>query len=225
MSNRYVLGDSIKSISTDEYHYFFSGTPCYEDLSSFGVDVNEPESYKTKFLDWFVPSIQAKNGTVTIAFTGCRRNNARILPKFYYLNQAFYENNYYLRDVKYYIKKQGFDGYSHTIGHVYSFQKNDIKGHYNLRKNKLYKTYGLDIWGPFNKEIVIDGEVVAQPPQVPSYCIRNFTEIGETVYDPFGGIGSTGLAAHRLNRKFFVYEKREPIYEYGFCQLKEQGIL
>jgi|TARA_R100000455_G_C6255268_1_gene111215 hypothetical protein len=211
----YILGSCLDNLETDEYDYFFSGTPCYEDLASFGVDKNKPITYKTKFLDWFVPRIRPKLGTVTIAFTGCRRANSQILPKFYYVNQAFFQYGYLLKDVKFYLKKTGYDGYSHTVGHVYTFQKKDQKGVFNLRKKKLFQTYGHDVWGPFDKEKVIDGEVVAQPIEIAQYCVENFTDEGHVVYDPFGGLGTTGLAAYRLGRGYLVYEIRDEIYQAG----------
>jgi hypothetical protein len=38
--SQYILGDSIANMKTDTYDYFFSGTPCYEDLEVFGVEIN-----------------------------------------------------------------------------------------------------------------------------------------------------------------------------------------
>ena len=213
--SQYILGDSIANMKTDTYDYFFSGTPCYEDLEVFGVDKNKPSTYKTKFLDWFVPRLHPRLGTVTIAFTGCRRANSQILPKFFYVNQTFFQHGYILKDTKFYIKKNGYDAYSHTLGHVYTFQKKDKEGIFNLRKHKNFNTYGKDLWGPFGKEKVIDGEVVAQPFEVPEMCILNYTNEGHVVYDPFGGLGTTGLAAKKHNRNYLVYEIREPIHSEG----------
>ena len=215
VTSEYILGNCLDNLATDQYDYFFSGTPCYEDLEVFGVDKNNPKSYKTKFLDWFVPRLKPRLGTVTIAFTGCRRANSQILPKFYYVNQAFFQHGYILKDTKFYIKKVGYDGYSHTLGHVYTFQHKSKEGIFNLRKKKLYSTYGHDLWGPFGKEKVIDGEVVAQPKEVPLMCIENFTEEGHVVYDPFGGLGTTGVAAKELNRGYLVYEIRPEIHRAG----------
>lgn len=215
VTQEYLLGSCIGNLTTDTYDYFFSGTPCYEDLEAFGVNKNKPESYKTKFLDWFVPRLRPRLGTVTIAFTGCRRANSQILPKFYYVNQSFFQHGYFLKDVKYYMKKAGYDGYSHTVGHVYTFQHKSKKGVFNLRKKKLFQTYGLDVWGPFEKEKVVDGEVVQQPIEIAERCVQNFTNEGHIVYDPFGGLGTTGLAAKRNGRGYLVYEIREEIHKEG----------
>jgi hypothetical protein len=214
MSN-YVLGNSLPNIPVDTYDYVFSSPPCYEDLTSFGVTNKKPETYKTEFFDKIVPLFCPKLGTVTIAFTGNRRNNSRILPKFMYVNLSFQENGYYLRDVKYVLKSNSYNAYSSQVIHVYTFQKNEIKGNYNLNRDKLHQTYGKDLWGPFQKEFLVDGEVVGQPIEIAKYCIQNFTNTGDVVYDPFAGVGITLAAAKSLDRNYLGYEIRESIWDYG----------
>lgn len=213
--SEYRLGDCIPNIPVDEYDYLFSSPPCYEDLSFFGVDIKTPETYKTEFFDKIVPLMNPRLGTVTISFTGSRRNNSRILPKFLYCNLSFIENGYYLRDVKYSKKSDSYNAYSAQIVNIYTFQKNTVKGLYNLKKDKLYQKYGKDFWGPFSKEITIDGEVVSQPIEIASYCIENFTDEGHIVYDPFAGVGTTLGAAKQLGRNYLGYEIRESIWDYG----------
>jgi len=211
----FKLGDCMPGFADEQYDYAFISPPCYEDLVAFGVDIKKPETYKTEFLDKIVPMMHPNLGTVSISFTGDRRNNARVLPKFYYLINSFFENGYYLRDVKYTKKSESYNAYNSQIIHIYSFQKENIKGLYNLRKNSLYQTYGKDFWGPFGKEILVDGEVVSQPIEIAEYCIQNYTDEGHTVFDPFAGIGTTLAAARNLNRNYVGYEIREAIWAYG----------
>jgi hypothetical protein len=213
--SEFVLGDSLPNIATKEYDYFFTSPPCYEDLEVFGVTTKEPESYKTKFLDLFVPNINSKNGTVTFSFTGSRKNSGKILPKYHYLTLCFLENGYNVRDVKYTLKSNSYNAYSSQVIHIYTFQKEKMKGKYNLQKNKSYHTYGMDVWGPFGKEIIIDGEVLGQPFEIAERCIQNFTDEGQTVFDPFAGIGTTLAAAKLHNRNYIGYEIRETIWSYG----------
>ncbi len=44
------------------------------------------------------------------------------------------------------------------------------------------------------------------PITIPSFFILALTNEGDIVYDPFSGSGTTGLAAHRLNRKYILSE-------------------
>jgi hypothetical protein len=214
MSTGYKFGDGLKNIENETYDYLFTGIPDYEDLQSFGVTVKKPNSYK-EFLDTLIPRLHPALGTITIAFTGSRRNNSRVLPKFLYLSQAMVDAGYFLRDNKYVKKSDSYNAYSSQIINVMTFQKEGTKGIYNLKETKSYSTYGKDCWGPFGREQVIDGEVVGAPIEIPTYCIENFTNPGHIVFDPFAGLGTTLAAASVIKRQFLGYEIRKPIYEAG----------
>ena len=60
-----------------------------------------------------------------------------------------------------------------------------------------------------------DGERVAHPTQKPiplmEALIRDFTDPGDLVLDPFAGSGTTGVACIRLGRRFVGFEK-DPKY-------------
>jgi len=215
--SEYKLGSCLDTFASEQYDYLFMSPPCYEDLGFFGVDINKPETYKTKFMDGIVPMMNPRLGTATVSFTGDRRNGGRILPKFKFVIDSFSENGYYLRDVKYSKKSESFNAYSSQILHILTFQKESVKGLYNLRKDSLYQTYGKDFWGPFGKEKKIDGEVVGQPIEIAEYCILNYTDEGHVVYDPFAGIGTTLAAAKRNKREYLGYEIREEIWRHGKC--------
>lgn len=44
------------------------------------------------------------------------------------------------------------------------------------------------------------------PPELPERLIKLYTMVGDTVYDPFGGAGTTGIVAQRLGRKGIITE-------------------
>lgn len=44
------------------------------------------------------------------------------------------------------------------------------------------------------------------PPELAERCIKAGTKPGDTVLDPFGGAGTTGLVADRLNRNAVLIE-------------------
>ncbi len=220
--NIYAQADCLKELGKTEYDYAYISPPCYEDADNIAqqlggrdVTTSNPSSYKTGFLDLFLPRLKPRLGTITVAFTGDRRSNSRILPKNFYFMSSMFENGYYLKSAKYAVKGLKANLYSSQIIHILTFQNESIEGKYNLIKNKLYKPYGLDMWGPFKKEIVVDGEVVGQPFPLPQRCIEAFTDPSDIVLDPFAGIGTTLEAARRLDRGYVGYEIRPEVYEYG----------
>jgi site-specific DNA-methyltransferase (adenine-specific) len=217
--SEYILGSCLEEsgikLIPHSYDYFFTSPPCYEDMEFFGVSTDKPETYQTKFLEPLIEGINPKLGTATFSFTGDRRNGGRVLPKFYYLMNAFLNQNWYLRDVKYSKKSDSFNAYSSQILHIYTFQKNGTKAINNLQKGKLYQRYGKDFWGPFGKEKTIEGEVVGQPIEIASYCVEQYTNENHCVYDPFAGVGTTLAAAKELGRSYLGYEIRDSIWKYG----------
>lgn len=52
----------------------------------------------------------------------------------------------------------------------------------------------------------------AFPLELPERCLLMTTLEGDTVLDPFGGSGTTGLACKKHNREYVLIEKHEPYY-------------
>lgn len=218
----YERTSCLDRMDVEEYDYVYTGPPDYEDadsvskaLGSTGVDAKDPATYQHNFLDLWIPLLKPRLGTITISFTGDRRHNARILPKNYYLMNTMFNLGYYLRSAKYALKSRKANLYSSNMIHVLTFQNQEIKGKFNLQKKKLYSTFGQDLWGPFQKEIVVDGETVGQPMPIASRSIEAFTDPADIVYDPFAGIGTTLAAARKLNRGYIGSEIRYKIWKFG----------
>ena len=214
--------DCLTKMDTEQYDYVYLSSPDFEDadnvakaLGSPGVDISRPSTYSTQYLDLLIPRLHPRLGTITVAFTADRRNNSRILPKNYYLMATMFGLGYYLRAAKYALKSTSVNLYSSNVIHILTFQHEGKEGKFNLRKDKLYDSFGPDVWGPFRKEHVIDGEVVGQPIEIAERCVANFTDAGDVVYDPFAGIGTTLVAARGLQRGYIGAEIREVIWSYG----------
>ena len=58
------------------------------------------------------------------------------------------------------------------------------------------------------------------PIELPTRCIKLFTEEGDIVLDPFMGSGTTAVACHYLNRRYIGIEK-----EYKYVELSNSKIL
>tara|TARA_R100000306_G_scaffold59137_1_gene57930 strand:- start:388 stop:1077 length:690 start_codon:yes stop_codon:yes gene_type:complete len=220
--NRYDNADCLGRVAVEKYDYVYLGPPDYEDadniskeLGSAGVDTQHPETYQHNFLARLLPLFKPRLGTITVSFTADRRNSSRILPKNFYLMNVMFGLGYYLRSAKYALKSSKVNLYSSNIIHVLTFQHERMNGKFNLKKSRLYSTFGPDLWGPFKKEMLIDGEVVGQPIQIAQRCIEAFTDPNDVVYDPFAGIGTTLYAAKMMGRGYIGTEIREPIWRFG----------
>jgi DNA modification methylase len=55
-------------------------------------------------------------------------------------------------------------------------------------------------------ETVNQGHSAPYPVEIPIFFIKALTDVGDVVYDPFTGSGTTGEAALRLDRKFIGSE-------------------
>lgn len=69
-----------------------------------------------------------------------------------------------------------------------------------------------DVWKIKRGSKKIKGHSATFPEELVSHIIENFTKIGDTVYDPFMGTGTTALVAKKMNRN---YVGSELIEEYA----------
>ncbi len=51
------------------------------------------------------------------------------------------------------------------------------------------------------------------PPELPERLIKLYTMVGDTVFDPFGGGGTTGIVAQRLGRHGIITELSKPFLD------------
>ena len=59
-----------------------------------------------------------------------------------------------------------------------------------------------------------DGHIAMFPEELPSRLIKMFSFVGETIFDPFMGSGTTALAARNLNRDSIGYEINKDFRQY-----------
>lgn len=59
-----------------------------------------------------------------------------------------------------------------------------------------------------------DGHIAMFPEELPARLIKMFSFVGETVFDPFMGSGTTALAARNLNRNSIGYEINKDFRQY-----------
>lgn len=103
-----------------------------------------------------------------------------------------------------------------TTEHILIYSKGDPNGNRGEKKEPIdrqwLERFATTVWR-FNPESKDVGHPVAYPEILPSTVIRFFTHIGDVVFDPFLGSGTTGVAATKMGRSFVGCEKSKEYYE------------
>ena len=87
-----------------------------------------------------------------------------------------------------------------------SLARDEIKELSRLTKEE-WREYTKTVWHIAN---VTDSEHPAVfPPEIPRRLIKMFSFVGETILDPFAGIGTTGVTALDLDRRAVCVEQNE----------------
>ena len=61
-----------------------------------------------------------------------------------------------------------------------------------------------------------------KPVALMKWCIEMFSSPGDTIFDPFMGSGTTGVAAVRLNRSFIGIEKEPKYFEIAKKRIRDE---
>ena len=122
----------------------------------------------------------------------------------------------------------------HKHGKTYNSFSTKI---YNVVNKKNYSgNHPEDLMGNPGSTVHIENEIESynssngnqnrHPSQKPvglfEYLIRTYTNEGDTVFDGFGGSGTTAIAAYRSNRNFIVVEKEKKYFELSKKRLAEE---
>ena len=59
--------------------------------------------------------------------------------------------------------------------------------------------------------------------ELPTYFINLLTDEGDTVLDPFSGIGTTGIPCIETNRKYVGYELNKTYVDFSIERLNKYG--
>lgn len=106
--------------------------------------------------------------------------------------------------------------------------KNDVTRFESQTKSKYGKNIsnwlGRDMAYPSNvlnlpTECANRNHSAVFPVALPEWFIKLFTEEGDTVLDPFGGSGTTGVAASNLNRNYILVDSDKT-----FCKLAKERL-
>ena len=186
MLNKFYHENCIERLTNKKfkYNYIITSPP---DFSEIGLSLKE--SYYT-WIKGYIENFNPINGFVTICITD-RRGNGGVITKHKEVIDAFQSIGWEVHSYKIWVKSLNIDLYKLPYQHLITFTQ-------NKRKVPPTKRILEDIFC-----IKPSGFKNSMPVEICSRHINCFTELGEVVYDPFLGSGTTAIAC-KLNERRWV---------------------
>ena len=186
MLNKFYHENCIERLTNKKfkYNYIITSPP---DFSEIGLSLKE--SYYT-WIKGYIENFNPINGFVTICITD-RRGNGGVITKHKEVIDAFQSIGWEIHSYKIWVKSFNIDLYKLPYQHLITFTQ-------NKRKVPPTKRILEDIFC-----IKPSGFKNSMPVEICSRHINCFTELGEVVYDPFLGSGTTAIAC-KLNERRWV---------------------
>lgn len=186
MLNKFYHENCIERLTNKnfKYNYIITSPP---DFSEIGL------SLKASYYTWikeYIENFNPINGFVTICITD-RRGNGGVITKHKEVIDAFQSLKWEVHSYKIWVKSFNIDLYKLPYQHLITFTQ-------NKRKVPPTKRILEDIFC-----IKPSGFKNSMPVEICSRHINCFTELGEVVYDPFLGSGTTAIAC-KLNERRWV---------------------
>ena len=186
MINKFYHENCIERLTNKKfkYNYIITSPP---DFSEIGLSLKE--SYYT-WIKGYIENFNPINGFATICITD-RRGNGGVITKHKEVIDAFQSIGWEVHSYKIWVKSFNIDLYKLPYQHLITFTQ-------NKRKVPPTKRILEDIFC-----IKPSGFKNSMPVEICSRHINCFTELGEVVYDPFLGSGTTAIAC-KLNERRWV---------------------
>ena len=186
MLNKFYHENCIERLTNKKfkYNYIITSPP---DFSEIGLSLKD--SYYT-WIKGYIENFNPINGFVTICITD-RRGNGGVIIKHKEVIDAFQSIGWEVHSYKIWVKSFNIDLYKLPFQHLITFTQ-------NKRKVPQTKRILEDIFC-----IKPSGFKNSMPVEICSRHINCFTELGEVVYDPFLGSGTTAIAC-KLNERRWV---------------------
>ena len=229
-AHRVMCGDSADAealrqlVAGENVEHVFAGPPCFnqrglgnwETITAYNRDMETTmRSCKKLLADgavlvWHIGNDSTEHRDLTA-------EHSRILSKtgFRYLDTLAYVKttaNYGTPRSKH-IKQSGHYYPAFQWEALLVFQKPGDMPRMTPEGISYMTTYHSNVWEIVNA-INTFGHPAACPVEIPYRCLQAYTGAGATVLDPFGGSGTTLIAAEKAGRRAFLMEKNP-----AFCDV------
>lgn len=181
------------------------------------IDLNKKEVWDRHDLtnEWIKAySPLLKNGAAIISFADKKQISA--------FQKAFQENGIVLKELLVWQKTapnpMGRESnYTSDKEFIIYGVKGDGKGIFNYQVGDKYSSSIFNEMSPRGNERV---HPTQKPTSILETLIRRHTNIGNVIFDPFMGSGSTGVAAANSNRKFMGIEQNKEYFKLAIERIK-----
>jgi DNA modification methylase len=229
-AHRLMCGDSADSVALrrllagEDVEHVFAGPPCFnqrglgnwETLGAYNRDMETVMRSCKKLLKdgavlvWHIENASSENHDLAA-------EHSRMLSKtgFCYLDTLAYVKttpNYGTPRSKH-IKQSGHYYPAFQWEALLVFQKPGDMPRMTPEGMSYMSTYHSNVWEIPNVINTL-GHPAACPVEIPYRCLQAYTRAGATVLDPFGGSGTTLIAAEKAGRRGFLLEKNP-----AFCDV------
>ena len=197
MKNKIFNEDCLDTIKRDlQYDYCFFSPPDYDELDLTPIKDDE------KYYEWMrdiYSNLNPNKNVMTIVVSN-RRYNRKTIPKHEYITNIMKDLGYDLLNEKIWEKSREINMYRYNYAFVLCYGKKNFK-------SKNTKQFKYDIWfHPFE-----------------SYKGYSYnTEVGDVVYDPFIGVGTTALACLDTERNYLGSEIDSEVYELCMNRIEQE---
>jgi DNA modification methylase len=191
------------------YDYIFTSPP---DFNELGMEPTQAKDY----IDFLhsVFSLCKLNTAITLAFTD-RKFDSGIISKSSMAIGLFQDLGWKLKSHKIWVKSEKIDLFRLTYANVLTFTFGNCQ-----IKQQNHNDFKPDVWadgwyrgaGGFTNSL---------PQKVAERCILNFTALGQTVYNPFMGIGQTAIACIATGRNYIGSELSSEVYDIARKRIEE----
>ena len=211
VKNKIFNEDCLNTVSNREinYDYCFFSPPDYDELGMTPIQDDE------KYFGWMkdvYSKLNPNKNVVTIVISN-RRYNRRTIPKHEYVTSIMKDLGYDLLNEKIWEKSREINMYRYNYAFVLCYGK----GNYKSKNTKQFK---YDTW--FHPHQSYKGYSYNFSKDMVIRCIENYTEKGDTVFDPFIGIGTTAVACLETERNFLGSEIDSEVYEICMNRLEQE---
>tara|TARA_R110001592_G_scaffold238372_2_gene498012 strand:- start:3101 stop:3754 length:654 start_codon:yes stop_codon:yes gene_type:complete len=174
------------------YDYVLCSPPDYDELN-----LNTKKDSYDSFLYTWMPMLKPKGNFVTICISD-RKADSRIYSKHISCINVMEKCGWSLKAHKIWVKSLKMDTFRMSYMNLLTFQKRPHKA-------QLTKEFKADVFideSSYNMK----GYSYGMSELICSYHIKEFSQEGSIVYDPFMGSGTTAVAALNNKRKYLGSE-------------------